>query len=455
MKIDIGFAKYCKTFIKTGTNIMKILKQTILKILFLSVFLSANVPSLFGMFGNEMEIDEQGIDFTQVLPGELSLIIFENLDFTDLGKAECVSKNWNCFANDWQVWQHKVEDNLPDNFSQIPGYDAAHWKNINFKDDWQKLNNKISQIKEKLESNAVTQSDSDNLDYLRNAKAMFAAIAYVNQNQNIDWNQFSQDSLFTYALKVLKSDENEFVKIRNQLFNDNLDYDKKSYINLSSNGLTNAKLAVLFPLILIKNENTNLIRLNISYSKLTSLPKSICKLASLQDLDLDSNQLTYLPESIGKLANLEWLCLPNNQLEKLPASIGNLASLQDLNLNSNQLTSLPESIGKLTRLTELSLNNNQLTSLPESIGKLTRLWKLYINNNQLTSLPESIGNLTRLWTLNLESNNGKVKIPNSLFSPLLDITGEHEYVNPEELKSEENENSMQIDEDRYWFCQIL
>ncbi len=500
---------------------MKKLKNTILKVLFLSIFLSVNVPSLFGMqqFSSWFGKQDNKRDFISELPSELSLMIFEYLDSADLGKAACVSKNWNCLASDWQVWKHKVEDNLPDDFSNIlpnqqngHAYDAANWKNVYLKDDWQKLNDKITQIKQKLEQNTATQSDLDNLDYLRNAKIMFIAIAYTNKNKDINWNdfnwnQFSQDSLFAYALKVLKSNEDKFAKIRNKLLN-NLDCNNKPNINLSN--LTNAELAGLFPLILIKNENTNLIKLNINYSKLTSLPESIGDLTNLIKLNLNenqlkslpksignltnlirlsliSNQLTSLPESIGDLTNLIRLYLISNQLKSLPESIGNLKKLVGLRLESNQLESLPESIGNLKKLVGLCLESNRLTSLPESIGNLTNLIELNLCANQLKYLPESIGNLTNLIELNLSANQFKY-LPESIGNLInlrrlylygyiyghrkavkitkknaledirnLTISGNYELVDPSELTTEimENDNSMQIDEDRYWFCQIL
>src|SRR5665647_1332181 len=47
--------------------------------------------------------------------------------------------------------------------------------------------------------------------------------------------------------------------------------------------------------------------LDLSYSKLTSLPESIGSLTQLQNLYVDNNQLTFLPDSIGQLAQLQIL----------------------------------------------------------------------------------------------------------------------------------------------------
>ncbi|EKR92123.1 leucine rich repeat protein [Leptospira santarosai str. CBC379] len=60
-----------------------------------------------------------------------------------------------------------------------------------------------------------------------------------------------------------------------------------------------------------------------------------------------------------------------NQLTTLPKEIGKLQSLEYLNLNGNPLTSFPEEIGKLQNLKELSLvGNPSLMNQREKIRKL-------------------------------------------------------------------------------------
>ena len=140
----------------------------------------------------------------------------------------------------------------------------------------------------------------------------------------------------------------------------------------------------------------NIIELDCSINKLSSLPESIGNLTQLQRFSCSMNQLTTLPESIGNLTQLQKLQCESNKLTTLPESIGNLTQLKELDCNRNQLTSLPESIENLTQLLELTCSDNQLTSLPESIGNLTQLQSLNCSDNQLSTLPESIGNLTQL-----------------------------------------------------------
>jgi len=144
--------------------------------------------------------------------------------------------------------------------------------------------------------------------------------------------------------------------------------------------------------------------LDLEHNQLTSLPRSIENLTSLERLNLDRNQLASLPERIGQLTSLEKLDIRDNQLRSLPAEIGQLTSLIQLDIRDNQLTSLPDSIGNLTSLEILTLGSNQLTSLPESMGNLSSLRELDLYHNQLTSLPPEIGQLTSLKDLNLHGN---------------------------------------------------
>ncbi|OLS16396.1 MAG: hypothetical protein RBG13Loki_0024 [Promethearchaeota archaeon CR_4] len=54
------------------------------------------------------------------------------------------------------------------------------------------------------------------------------------------------------------------------------------------------------------------IRLNLLGQKLKSLPDSLGRLSSFQNLWLNWNEFSVLPESITRLANLKQLLLKNN-----------------------------------------------------------------------------------------------------------------------------------------------
>ncbi len=144
--------------------------------------------------------------------------------------------------------------------------------------------------------------------------------------------------------------------------------------------------------------------LNLSGSKLTTLPGEIGKLQNLQLLNLDDNQLIALPKEIGQLQNLQKLLLNKNKLTTLPKEIGQLQNLQKLKLYENQLTTLPKEIGQLQNLESLDLEHNQLNALPKEIGKLQKLQTLNLKYNQLATLPEEIKQLKNLKKLYLHNN---------------------------------------------------
>jgi Leucine-rich repeat (LRR) protein len=108
---------------------------------------------------------------------------------------------------------------------------------------------------------------------------------------------------------------------------------------------------------------------------------------SVIKLDVSYRELTSLPETIGELVNLKLLNVSGNELTSLPETIGELVNLIELNVRGNELTSLPETIGELTNLEYLIVGENQLTSLPETIGKLS-LRKLDVSYNLLEELPD-------------------------------------------------------------------
>jgi Leucine-rich repeat (LRR) protein len=143
----------------------------------------------------------------------------------------------------------------------------------------------------------------------------------------------------------------------------------------------------------------NLIRLkelNVSGNALTELPKGISRLTALVTLDVSDNKLASLPEGIGNLKALVAFNAMGNELESLPEGLGGLVSLRRLGLKGNKLKTLPASIGNLKLLKELFLTDNELESLPEEIGGCESLVKLQASHNRLSSLPASLGSLPHL-----------------------------------------------------------
>jgi len=147
----------------------------------------------------------------------------------------------------------------------------------------------------------------------------------------------------------------------------------------------------------------DIVFINCSHNKLTSLPDLP---NSLQKLWCQNNQLTLLPDLPDSLQELN---CRNNKLTLLPDLPD---SLQELNCYYNKLTSLPDLPNSLQilkcgynklislpnlpdSLQKLWCQNNQLTLLPEHLPNSFQ--KLYCSDNQLTSLPNIPNSLQKLW----------------------------------------------------------
>jgi Leucine-rich repeat (LRR) protein len=179
----------------------------------------------------------------------------------------------------------------------------------------------------------------------------------------------------------------------------------------------------------VKCENTQVVKLNLSYNNLSGLlPDSLGNLSQLTYLDLSWNQLPgSIPDWLGNLSQLTYLRLESDQLTgPIPDSLSNLNQLSNLDLSGNQLTGpIPNSLGNLNQLTDLDLGGNQLTgTIPNSLGNLSQLTDLDLGGNQLTgTIPNSLGNLSQLTDLDLSTNQLTDPIPESLskLSQLTDL----------------------------------
>jgi Leucine-rich repeat (LRR) protein len=160
---------------------------------------------------------------------------------------------------------------------------------------------------------------------------------------------------------------------------------------------------------------TQLTKLYISENKLSSLPDWLGNFRQLDTLHANHNQLTSLPRWIGNLSLLEVLSLKNNRIELLPSEISSLARLRTLDLNSNKLKSLPDEMSGLTQLGYLLLNDNHLTSLPDWLWTFNQLQVLNLSGNQISSLSSQIGNLRALINL-LLSRNRLTSVPDEVLS---------------------------------------
>ncbi|KAJ1265109.1 hypothetical protein BS78_08G053600 [Paspalum vaginatum] len=179
----------------------------------------------------------------------------------------------------------------------------------------------------------------------------------------------------------------------------------------------------------------------------SSIFDSLCRLDSLQTLDLSRNSLTDLTTqfsspSCSMKEGLRFLNLSSNQLRSklsnllgfphlevldlssnyftsgnLSADSGSFPRLKSLNLSSNKLNGdVPTSM--VDSLAELVLSGNQLSgSIPPGLFKYGNLTLLDLSQNQLTgTVPDGFKSLSKLETLLLSGNNLFGEIPASLSS---------------------------------------
>ena len=131
--------------------------------------------------------------------------------------------------------------------------------------------------------------------------------------------------------------------------------------------------------------------LYLGENRLRTLPPVLFKLPRLIVLDLLSNPIEELPEfPINLWRRMESLQLSDTKLKTIPKSIANIADLKDLRLSDCRLETVPETLGEMKCLVYLSMENNRLKELPERLGRCRRLRVLKVGRNRLKSIPGSL-----------------------------------------------------------------
>ena len=111
--------------------------------------------------------------------------------------------------------------------------------------------------------------------------------------------------------------------------------------------------ACLFELPLLRN-------LNISFNLISELPLVDQWSSSLRLLDCQGNKLQGFPDEVNG-ALLEYLNISNNNLDRIPLGICKIRTLEELDVSENKdIRVIPVELGRLTKLTQLRLKGLQV-----------------------------------------------------------------------------------------------
>lgn len=220
------------------------------------------------------------------------------------------------------------------------------------------------------------------------------------------------------------------------------DWEQCKWISLMSNELQSLdkkpKCPSLSTLLLPGNNNLTSVStlffnqmqalrvLDLSQTKVSSLPPCFYNLTDLQFLDLSQTQVSFLPSSFCNLTNLRFVGLSSTKINFFPTSLCDLTNLQYLYLDSTEVSDLPSSFYNLTKLRVLHVGSKTFAGISYQIGALKCLEELYIHiGYKIVILPNEIGELACLKRLLVSFNgliaNLKVNVPVGAISRLCQL----------------------------------
>jgi Leucine-rich repeat (LRR) protein len=186
------------------------------------------------------------------------------------------------------------------------------------------------------------------------------------------------------SLKKLRLDFNDRMDLTKGSDGGGFPEDELSHIRLLS--LRGCKQTVL------PDSISNLKRLtvlNIEENYYEYIPRDMCRIRSIVDLNASKNHLYDIPPEIKTLSGLRSLNLENNYIEDLPLEFFKLKKLSVLNFSKNRLVSMRSDIIMLTSLRKLNLERNNLTSIPECCRDLA-LTEFKVGHNRIFQLPDDL-----------------------------------------------------------------
>lgn len=146
--------------------------------------------------------------------------------------------------------------------------------------------------------------------------------------------------------------------------------------------------------------------IDLSKNALETVPKGLeAACPAMTELNLSFNKLTALPRFLCLATRLTFLDLRNNQLSDLPGEMSVLSNIREVNLSFNRFSRIPEVVTGWESLEILFASDNKIEELDMTrLQKLKQIAVLDLRNNSILQVPPELGNMRQLRNLQLEGN---------------------------------------------------
>ena len=136
-----------------------------------------------------------------------------------------------------------------------------------------------------------------------------------------------------------------------------------------------------------------MVKIDLQYNDLTTIPGCLLELPSLSELNLSDNKLQEIPDVREWSPCLTVLHFSNNQLSSLPSEVV-APAICSLDISKNRFRKVPLCICSFTTLHSLNLSeNSNIVALPKQMGRLSYL--SHLNLSGLKNLREPPKNLQK------------------------------------------------------------
>jgi Leucine-rich repeat (LRR) protein len=146
----------------------------------------------------------------------------------------------------------------------------------------------------------------------------------------------------------------------------------------------------------------NLYHLELSYSKIDSIPAEIAYLQKLKTIKFtDTDDTLKLPTTLRYLKGLQDIQIENCIMDSFPRQVFKAPGLKFLYLSNTNTYSLTTHFEKLPELEVMIIENNPISSLPNNLYLAQNLRLISLRNTKISKLPSSISQMGNLALLDL------------------------------------------------------